>query len=123
MSAPTYLLLFLAALAMLLSYVTRVEARGEYPLLGHRPMWRELLNFLNLPCTIALVVWAFQVYPWQWALGGVLFFVVVLAIVQGFVIALLGGIGPMQVLSRIRPVLDVALAVGTAALWWEHNPL
>lgn len=123
MTTATYILLATASIGMLLGYITRVEARGPYATVGHRHILRELLNGLNLPCVVAITVWAFFVYPWWMVLGGVVFFVTVFALVQGYVLAMLGGLALLEKLMIVRPVLDLALIVGAVTLWWRFYPL
>lgn len=123
MTIEFYILIGSAALGMLLSYLTRVEMRGQYAMIGRRPLSCELLIASNLPCMVALAAWSFFVYPWWVALGGVLFFIVVFALVQGVLLAMLGGLAFLEKLSVVRPVLDLVLIVGAGTLWWRFYPL
>ena len=82
----------------------------------------RILSALGLPCQIALVVWAFAAYPWNWRPIGLLFFVVVFPLVTG---SLGAGIGRSALSTIItgRPILDVVFIAGTVTLWWKFFPL
>jgi hypothetical protein len=92
-------------------------------MLGRGPILREFFAALNFPSMIALAAWAFAVYPWQIALAGVIFFLVVVAWVQGVVLVLLGGSEAIAFIGRIRTPIDATVTLGALILWWFYYPL
>ncbi|MFM1813842.1 MAG: hypothetical protein RLZ98_537 [Pseudomonadota bacterium] len=119
--AATYLLLAGASLVMLTSYMARILVRGSHP--SHWPIWLAVLGNATLVCAVALVTWAFLVHPWQWALGGVFFFVVPFALAQGLLFSEIQRMGVLTHFLATKPLFDLALLGTTGTLWWLYWPL